>query len=183
MKKKNLIKKLETLPNLTTLLRVPLGVLFIAILIYGYYWAAFIVYCIGALTDALDGYLARKLKQKTRLGGFLDATADRIFVILVIIGLVVAGKFNLLLIILIIFWVICEAIFGFLITKKIHKNYLNIVHRNSIRYAAFFLYLTIGGAIINFNYLLILVIITLLLEVYALIDYTYYYYDIKSKTN
>jgi CDP-diacylglycerol--glycerol-3-phosphate 3-phosphatidyltransferase len=43
-------------------------------------WLALGLFAIMAITDKLDGYLARKLNQVTRLGTFLDPTADKILV-------------------------------------------------------------------------------------------------------
>jgi CDP-diacylglycerol--glycerol-3-phosphate 3-phosphatidyltransferase len=44
-----------------------------------YFWAAFIFWFAG-VSDALDGYLARKLDQSTPFGAFLDPVADKIMV-------------------------------------------------------------------------------------------------------
>ncbi len=71
------------LPNILTLLRVIMIPVFVAL----FYWptprsnllAAF-VFIIAALTDLLDGYLARTLHQTTKFGAFLDPVADKIIV-------------------------------------------------------------------------------------------------------
>ena len=71
------------LPNVLTLIRLALIPVFI-ILFYcptdlSNLYAA-IVFIIAALTDLLDGYLARKLKLTTKFGAFLDPVADKIIV-------------------------------------------------------------------------------------------------------
>jgi CDP-diacylglycerol---glycerol-3-phosphate 3-phosphatidyltransferase len=70
-------------PNLLTLLRL----LLVPILVFIYYlpvkWAhlgAAILFALAALTDWLDGYLARNLKQTTQFGAFLDPVADKLMV-------------------------------------------------------------------------------------------------------
>ena len=55
-------------------------------------WIAFGLYILAALTDFADGYLARKLKQITPLGIFLDPISDKIFVAVLLIALVAFGR-------------------------------------------------------------------------------------------
>jgi len=65
------------IPNLISLLRIILTPILIICLIQGFYLKAFIVFIVASLTDALDGFLARFLKQKTVLGSYLDPLADK----------------------------------------------------------------------------------------------------------
>ncbi|GFP39813.1 CDP-alcohol phosphatidyltransferase family protein, partial [Candidatus Hakubella thermalkaliphila] len=41
-------------------------------------WVAVAVFCIAALTDTLDGYLARSRREVTVLGSMMDTTADKL---------------------------------------------------------------------------------------------------------
>ncbi|HZI37330.1 MAG TPA: CDP-diacylglycerol--glycerol-3-phosphate 3-phosphatidyltransferase [Acidimicrobiia bacterium] len=50
-------------------------------------WAA-AVFAVAALTDFLDGYLARRWKQESVLGAFLDTTADKVLVTGALLALV-----------------------------------------------------------------------------------------------
>lgn len=83
------------LPNALTLLRIvliPLFVIFLLVKIpYGDYMAA-LVFIIASLTDSLDGYLARKWKQVTKLGIILDPLADKLLITAALISLVELGK-------------------------------------------------------------------------------------------
>ncbi|GAA0542972.1 MULTISPECIES: CDP-diacylglycerol--glycerol-3-phosphate 3-phosphatidyltransferase [Rheinheimera] len=71
------------IPNLLTLFRLFLIPVFILCFYSGIenarFWAAF-VFWLAAITDALDGYLARKLQQSTPFGAFLDPVADKVMV-------------------------------------------------------------------------------------------------------
>ena len=79
------------LPNLLTTLRLLLLPLFLTLLVYRRPGPALAVLVLAALSDALDGLLARWLDQKTAIGSFLDPLADKLlsvsgFVTLALIG-------------------------------------------------------------------------------------------------
>lgn len=52
---------------------------------------AFVIFVIAALTDLIDGKMARKNNQVTNLGAFLDPLADKMLVNLTILALICAG--------------------------------------------------------------------------------------------
>lgn len=64
-------------PNLITVVRIILTPVLVICLIQSLYFKAFIVFIIASLTDALDGFLARILHQKSVLGSYLDPLADK----------------------------------------------------------------------------------------------------------
>lgn len=71
------------LPTLLTLLRIAAVGVVVLLYILPVPWGhpvAAIVFLLAALTDWLDGYLARSLSMATRLGAFLDPVADKILV-------------------------------------------------------------------------------------------------------
>ncbi|MFB3925286.1 MAG: CDP-alcohol phosphatidyltransferase family protein [Syntrophales bacterium] len=65
------------IPNLLTLLRIILVPVMVICLIQGLLLRALIVFVIASITDGLDGFLARILKQKSILGAYLDPLADK----------------------------------------------------------------------------------------------------------
>ncbi len=67
-----------TLANILTLLRMLL-IPFVAMgILYNRYGLALIIFLISGITDLLDGFIARKFKQKTKLGAMLDPMADKL---------------------------------------------------------------------------------------------------------
>lgn len=84
-------------PNSITLIRVTLIPVFVVVyclpINYHHEMAAF-VFTVASLTDWLDGFLARKLKQETRFGAFCDPVADKLIVIIALMLLL--GAYNTL---------------------------------------------------------------------------------------
>ena len=69
---------LSTAPNLLTVLRICLAPFLVAAIIENRYALGFGLFVGAGLTDALDGVLARVLKQRTVLGQYLDPVADKL---------------------------------------------------------------------------------------------------------
>ena len=67
-----------TYANQLTILRLLFVPCFVILLIYDHPKAATVLFLLAGITDGLDGLIARKLKQKTALGSFLDPMADKI---------------------------------------------------------------------------------------------------------
>src|SRR5881394_523860 len=70
--------RILTVPNQLTFLRLGFLPLFIILLLYRSYSWALAILILAALTDGLDGLLARSLNQKTALGAYLDPIADKL---------------------------------------------------------------------------------------------------------
>jgi CDP-diacylglycerol--glycerol-3-phosphate 3-phosphatidyltransferase len=91
------------LPNLITLLRILLIPLIVGIFYLPDTWltdegrniAATAVFVVAAITDWLDGYLARKLNQMSAFGAFLDPVADKLVVVGALIVLLQLGRVDM----------------------------------------------------------------------------------------
>jgi len=73
-----------TIPNQITLFRIILIPVFIIAFYLPVSWnhlGAFAIFWVAAISDALDGYLARKLNQSSAFGAFIDPVADKLMVV------------------------------------------------------------------------------------------------------
>jgi cardiolipin synthase len=68
----------RTAPNLLTLLRICLAPFLVAAILERHFAVSFGLFVAAGLTDALDGLLARYLKQRSMLGEYLDPVADKL---------------------------------------------------------------------------------------------------------
>lgn len=68
------------LANTITILRLTAIIPFVYFLLRENYTVSLIFFVFAVISDALDGYFARKLRQKTKLGSFLDPLADKILI-------------------------------------------------------------------------------------------------------
>jgi len=67
-----------TTANQLTLLRIIFVPVFIILLVYSDTGWALLVFLAAGITDALDGFIARRYGQKTAVGAFLDPIADKL---------------------------------------------------------------------------------------------------------
>ncbi len=72
--------KVFNLPNQLTSLRLVLSVVLFCAMAYDLYLASLVLFLIGAGTDWIDGYYARKYGQITTLGRILDPFADKVII-------------------------------------------------------------------------------------------------------
>ena len=78
-------------PNTLTWIRIAAIPLIVLLFLMPYPWAdpaAGLLFAAAGITDSLDGYLARRLGQTSRLGAFLDPVADKLIVAVALVLLV-----------------------------------------------------------------------------------------------
>jgi cardiolipin synthase len=81
-----------TVPNQLTFLRLGFLPFFIVLIFYEQYAWALLILVLAALTDGMDGLLARSLNQKTALGAYLDPIADKLLLSSSFVALALEGK-------------------------------------------------------------------------------------------
>ena len=103
MKKGSLIDRNENIwnvPNLLTMLRMAAVVVFIVLFARGKKNAAMIVFILAAVTDVLDGYIARRFHLITSFGKLMDPLADKLMTLSALVCLTVTGYVPLWLVII-----------------------------------------------------------------------------------
>jgi len=70
--------RIWTVPNQLTLLRLGFLPIFLSLISYERYQWALLVLVVAGLTDLFDGWLARRLNQRSSLGAYLDPIADKL---------------------------------------------------------------------------------------------------------
>ncbi len=74
-------EKRITISTLFTILRIVLTPFIVAAMVWQAWGVAFVLFLIASLSDIVDGYLARTLKEKTFLGACLDPIADKFLIL------------------------------------------------------------------------------------------------------
>ena len=98
------------IPNVLTWLRISLIPLFVGVFYFEKSWVslpnqnlvATIIFTLAAVTDWLDGWLARKLNQTSAFGAFLDPVADKLMVAAALIILLQLGRVDAIVTLIII---------------------------------------------------------------------------------
>jgi len=97
-------------PNLLTWLRIVMIPLFVGVFYFEQHWLsssmqnliATVIFAVAAITDWLDGWLARRLNQTSAFGAFLDPVADKLMVAAALIILVQLARIDAIVALIII---------------------------------------------------------------------------------
>jgi cardiolipin synthase len=91
------------LPNLITLARLLMVPLTIWLIVTGRYGIAFWILVAAGVSDALDGFIAKRFNRRTRLGALLDPVADKAMLVSVYVALGLVHELWTWLVILVVF--------------------------------------------------------------------------------
>lgn len=82
---------ISQLPNTITVIRLLLVPVFILSMKYHRYDYALAIFCIAGISDGVDGFLARRFRLESHLGGILDPVADKLLMVSTYVTLTVLG--------------------------------------------------------------------------------------------
>lgn len=110
-----------TIPNVISALRLILIPVFAVLVASGHDVWALIVVAVSSISDWADGYIARRFNQVSELGKSLDPIADRCFILVTLIALVVRDVVPLWLLVLVLARDLVMLILVSLIARSGHK--------------------------------------------------------------
>lgn len=89
------------IPNMLTIIRIILVPIFVGTFFLISKWVALVVFIIAGITDALDGFIARKYNMQTELGAVLDPFADKLMLMSVLTVFTVRGYIPMIVLIVV----------------------------------------------------------------------------------
>lgn len=94
--------RLSSLPNLICILRIALAVPVVWSLVHGHFGWTLVLFLVAALSDGLDGYLAKRFDWGSETGKVLDPVADKLLLVSVFVALALLGMAPLWLAVLVV---------------------------------------------------------------------------------
>lgn len=91
-----------SIPNLITLGRILLVPLVVWAISSGTMWIAFVLFVVAGVSDAVDGFLAKRYNMTTDLGRYLDPLADKALIVSIYLALGINGTIPRWLVILVV---------------------------------------------------------------------------------
>ncbi len=91
-----------TLPNLITIGRLILVPLVIVMIVDQRWQIAFVIFVTAGVSDAIDGFIAKRFGMASELGAYLDPIADKALIVSIYITLAVVGAIPIWLVILVV---------------------------------------------------------------------------------
>jgi len=91
-----------SIPNLITLGRILLVPVVVWAITSGQMRIAFTLFLVAGISDAVDGFLAKRFHMKSELGAYLDPLADKALIVSIYISLGIAGALPIALVILVV---------------------------------------------------------------------------------
>ena len=91
-----------SIPNLITLGRILLVPIVVWAIASGAMWIAFVLFLVAGVSDAVDGFLAKRFNMTTVLGAYLDPLADKALIVSIYLTLGIIGEIPRWLVILVV---------------------------------------------------------------------------------
>ena len=126
---------LARIPNLITLARILAVPVTVYVILQDYMTAAFWIFVVAGLSDALDGYLAKRLNAVSEIGAYLDPLADKALLVGTYVALAQVDHIATWLVFLVVFrdlLIVCGALLFHTITQSLKMKPLFISKINTV---------------------------------------------------
>lgn len=151
----------KMIPNIITLSRIVSLIVGFVLFIKGKIVISICLYIYGSISDALDGYFARKWNAYTMLGSYLDAISDKFYTLSIIIISLIYGNYLILIVALL---ELVISIINYLVIRKNGSAHTERVGK--FKMTLEFLLLLVSLILIKIRYFGYLYIILLVLTIY-----------------
>jgi cardiolipin synthase (CMP-forming) len=124
-----------SIPNLITLGRILLVPVVVWAIASGEMRVAFLLFLAAGLSDAIDGFLAKRFGWATELGAYLDPLADKAMLVSIYVALAVVGAIPLWLVILVVsrdIMIVSAVILSWLVDKPVTLKPLFVSKLNTV---------------------------------------------------
>ena len=153
---KEKLKKI--VPNLITLSRIAALIIGFMLFIKEKVVASICLYIYGSVSDAFDGYFARKFSAYTKLGSYLDAISDKFYALSIIIISVIYGNY---LIIIVAALELLISIINYIVIKKNGSGHTERVGKFKMTFEFMLLIISLLSIKIKYFWYLFIVLLTL----------------------
>jgi len=162
-------KGYKHIPNLLTLIRFISPFFIIPLMLLEKYKFALIIVILAALTDLIDGKIARKYNCTSEMGRLMDAVIDKFFAVSLLIPIL---KINIIFIIILVIEVLI-ALTNLIAQKQNKKPKTLYIGKVKTAFQSLFLSICYLSFVININYIVlyILFIVVIILELLTLFTY------------
>ena len=139
--------KIFTIPNLISFIRLLMIPIFLVLLFHDMNLAATLLFAIAASTDWIDGQVARRTNQVSKLGQLLDPAVDRLLMISGVLGLFLVGRLPIWIILFVLIRDLGLLIGGGYILKR-YEVRVPVIYPGKV--ATTLLYIGFAGILLNF---------------------------------
>ncbi len=91
-----------TIPNFITIMRLLLVPLIVVVIVQGLWPWAFAIFVFAGVSDAVDGFIAKRFDMRSELGAYLDPVADKALIVSIYVTLAIIGGIPVWLTILVV---------------------------------------------------------------------------------
>lgn len=165
-----------SIPNLITLGRILLVPVLVWAIASGEMRIAFVLFLAAGVSDAVDGFLAKRFGMATALGAYLDPLADKAMLVSIYVALAVIGAIPLWLVILVVsrdIMIVSAVILSWLVDKPVPLKPLLVSKLNTVAQIVLAL-LVIAALGFGFDAQLAIVALMALVAVLTLLSVAFY---------